>query len=333
LCSERDYEDEAFEGRVARYPFDDHNAPKFEIIMAFCVDVEQWIAQSPNNVAVIHCKAGKGRTGVMICSYLTYTGKYTAMESLKFYGQKRTYDDQGVTIPSQRRYVHYFYEYLNKKNPIKKVILKKISLQNYDTKAFIIIRLIDFEHNVLYQSNENDMVKNSNSIDVICKYDGKPLEVQGDVRIEFVKKGPVKTTDLFHFWVNTRFVNDSDGVVSLIKTDIDGIHRDTKKYHKDFKVQCLFDIVGILDHDPIQEQQEEFLRRAQASNVKIVSENQSNIPESPIEIAVSESKGGETNQYLLEVDRHSITERKITWDNIKEGNEANEAIEEEECNM
>ena len=114
LCSERGYDPAKFHNRVACYPFDDHNAPPFEMIEAFCKDVQAWIAEDPErNVAAIHCKAGKGRTGLMICAHLLYTREWeTAYEALKYYATIRTYNRKGVTIPSQIRYVHYLDQYL-----------------------------------------------------------------------------------------------------------------------------------------------------------------------------------------------------------------------------
>ena len=57
----------------------------------------------------MHCKAGKGRTGLMVSCLLVYLRVVgSADEALRFFADKRTHDGKGVTIPSQMRYVRYF---------------------------------------------------------------------------------------------------------------------------------------------------------------------------------------------------------------------------------
>ncbi|TMW68252.1 hypothetical protein Poli38472_005720 [Pythium oligandrum] len=109
LCSERNYDKEKFHNRVAEYPFDDHCPPPLALFLPFCRDVDNWLAADPENVVAIHCKAGKGRTGVMICAYMLYTGMWkTSFGAMEFFGAARSLKREGVTIPSQRRFITYF---------------------------------------------------------------------------------------------------------------------------------------------------------------------------------------------------------------------------------
>lgn len=58
--------------QVACFPFDDHNCPPLHLILAFCQSALSWLRSGMDHVVVVHCKAGMGRTGIMIASLLLF---------------------------------------------------------------------------------------------------------------------------------------------------------------------------------------------------------------------------------------------------------------------
>ncbi|CAN8278558.1 unnamed protein product [Cochlearia groenlandica] len=109
LCSERLYDASKFEGKVASFPFDDHNCPPIQLIPSFCQSAYTWLKEDIQNVVVVHCKAGMARTGLMICCLLLYLKFFpTAEEAIDYYNQKRCLDGKALVLPSQIRYVKYY---------------------------------------------------------------------------------------------------------------------------------------------------------------------------------------------------------------------------------
>ena len=109
LCNERAYDISCFGDACATFPFEDHGAPPLVLVDAFCASAGAWLARSASNVVVVHCKAGKGRTGLMACCLLLHLGiKLSAEDAIMYYNAKRTRDGRGLTVPSQRRYVRYY---------------------------------------------------------------------------------------------------------------------------------------------------------------------------------------------------------------------------------
>lgn len=114
LCNERQYDISAFQGACATFPFDDHGCPPIEMVVAFCQSAKSWLLGGLDHVVAIHCKAGKGRTGLMSCCLLMHLGwQTTAEKAIDFYNCRRTKDGRGLTQPSQRRYVRYYEKYLH----------------------------------------------------------------------------------------------------------------------------------------------------------------------------------------------------------------------------
>ncbi|RYG57040.1 hypothetical protein EON66_01395 [archaeon] len=72
--SERAYDGACFGHRMFESGFPDHFAPPVSLCWQICRTMDAWLSASPDHVAVVHCLAGKGRTGAIIACYLLFSG-------------------------------------------------------------------------------------------------------------------------------------------------------------------------------------------------------------------------------------------------------------------
>ncbi|EAY15723.1 phosphatidylinositol-3,4,5-trisphosphate 3-phosphatase, putative [Trichomonas vaginalis G3] len=240
LCSERSYDKSAFDGRVNCYPFEDHNPPKFDMIRQFCNHAKEFLDKDPLNIVVVHCKAGKGRTGVMIGALLVHIRRFPhASEALQFYGRKRTHDNKGVTIPSQRRYVFYYEQFLQLGLPLQdpfvasparvtKVVFKNVPKKFFTRSLHIIFKSIPGDPKVEINSNDLKIVPDKDHEHKTLTFDfGDKLPMySGDFRIAAVKGG----TNIWYMWFNSQFILPEE---EFTKPDIDKIFKD-KTFPDDF---------------------------------------------------------------------------------------------------
>ncbi|KAG9241663.1 hypothetical protein BJ878DRAFT_536394 [Calycina marina] len=118
------YPDEEVYGRVFHYPWPDHHPPPFRVVGMAMAGMKRWLSgldgdsteeEKKKRVVVVHCKAGKGRSGTMACSYLISECGWKAQDALDRFTERRMRPGfgQGVSIPSQLRYVGYVDRWTN----------------------------------------------------------------------------------------------------------------------------------------------------------------------------------------------------------------------------
>merc|ERR1719422_250111 len=109
LVSEREADFSDLFPRVEYFPFGDHNPCPLDLLLPLCQNIHAYLGADPANVVAIHCKAGKGRTGLVVSAYLLHANlARDADDALQIFAAGRTHNSQGVTIPSQIRYVRYY---------------------------------------------------------------------------------------------------------------------------------------------------------------------------------------------------------------------------------
>jgi phosphatidylinositol-3,4,5-trisphosphate 3-phosphatase/dual-specificity protein phosphatase PTEN len=246
LCAERDYDHSKFHGRVSRYPFEDHNAPPINLIVQCCADIHQWLAEDENHVVGINCKAGKGRTGLIICCYLMHSKVVLdSDEAMLYYGSRRTKDGKGVTIASQQRYVRYYNQVLNMGGTPPEprlLMLKSVRLHtipDFSGDPYIII------------ISQNQQVHKSTPASVTKKAATHDMEVghpvHGDVKIQFCVKKGRNHQNTCHFWFSTAFVPADTNRIEMQKSEIDVANKDKKNAHfkADFRIEAFFEVIDV----------------------------------------------------------------------------------------
>jgi protein-tyrosine phosphatase len=126
------YPDSEVYNRIHHFPWPDHHPPPFAIIPALMASMRNWVQGEgldgtvtgksdqtrQRRVAVVHCKAGKGRSGTAACSYLISEEGWNRADALQRFTDRRMRVGfgNGVSIPSQLRWVGYVDRWTNQMN-------------------------------------------------------------------------------------------------------------------------------------------------------------------------------------------------------------------------
>lgn len=94
---------------ICRKGWLDHCPPPFLLLQEIIDDMNLHISQSENNVAILHCRMGKGRSGTISIAYMMKYMNCPFEEAKELFMEKRFRMglSKGVTINSQIRYIRY----------------------------------------------------------------------------------------------------------------------------------------------------------------------------------------------------------------------------------
>lgn len=109
------YPDSEVYNRIHHFPWPDHHPPPFAIIPPLMASMRNWLMEGDRRVAVVHCKAGKGRSGTVTTAYLISQEGWDKDDALARFTERRMRQGfgNGVSIPSQLRWVDYVDRWTN----------------------------------------------------------------------------------------------------------------------------------------------------------------------------------------------------------------------------
>jgi phosphatidylinositol-3,4,5-trisphosphate 3-phosphatase/dual-specificity protein phosphatase PTEN len=247
------YDYKKFDNKVFDYPWQDHYPPPIELLFKACEEIHNWLYLHEKNVVIVHCRAGKGRTGTLICCYLMYCQRlFHPDDALNYYKHKRFSVGGGVTQPSQKRYVRYFSEifdgHIKSPNILQLRYIKMFTAPHMASNSCRpIIELMSNKqkvfHNkkanrdnqcVLYNNTEEKKVHElalANSEVMLC----------GDVDCFLTHWGRLKIKKICRFSFNTAF-HEPETSLELKKDQLDpDTFKNNKKVDDDFSIEISFD--------------------------------------------------------------------------------------------
>jgi len=232
--SERTYDTAEFENQVEYLGWSDHHPPTLENLMQCIQTIDSWLNADPENVAGVHCMAGRGRTGTVIAAYLVHTRVYDNAESaLRFFAVRRSASEEGVQVPSQKRYVKYIQDIVKETVPLspdckilklKCIILKPVPKCNINGECTPIIQVLCMSpHAHVLYSNEGAELKTFKQSDTAMMIETGGVALRGDIFIRVFNEGiiPLLTDrSLLRFGFHTSFV--SNFFLDFNKGELDG---------------------------------------------------------------------------------------------------------------
>jgi len=276
LCSERRYDLQGIFPEVEYFPFDDHNPCPFEMLVLLLDNITEYLERNERNVVAVHCKAGKGRTGLVVSALLLHLGlSGSALEAMHMFGERRTHNGQGVTIPSQIRYVQYYARLLRARNwegggfaprvddlKLPKAIFKLNGIRMMTLPQIGTSRVTPYFK--VYQARFDPVLGTWQTHCVFClrraaaaagrelkafDFDARSIDLNcsnfnvlfaGDILIKIYASSKMQVGKrLCQVWFNTSFVRGGRRLLQFGKERVDVAHKDHKcrYFNRDFALQ------------------------------------------------------------------------------------------------
>ncbi|QSL64065.1 hypothetical protein MERGE_000220 [Pneumocystis wakefieldiae] len=200
--------------KVFHYPFPDHEPPPFRIIPEILDSMSKYMNAFDDNVVVLHCKAGKGRSGTIACSYLISEEKLTAESALSKFTEARIQKghSSGITILSQKRYIFYVEKWVSmgKRYEELDIIISQIEVFSDNKKIGCKIYGYNDDNRIecLYAFLPPEIVVNDSTIVFTPTIKFISRE---DICVEIYRQSRFKKNVLkAHCWFNVFFERDAD---------------------------------------------------------------------------------------------------------------------------
>lgn len=259
LCAEKTYDGANFGGRVEHMPFLDHNPPTLRQLKNFISQATRWCQQKRNNVVAVHCKGGKGRTGVVVACWLLADAfndgsKMTVEQAVEVFTKRRTMSEegppQGPTCASQLRYIEYFERALLGGVPNRLIRITSVRMKTVPIRDKVVTYRpylkISCGGRVVYAGfpNKKECYACGSADEVVLDLRDAEVIVKEDFKMEMFHGKPNRALDeqkladkaTFFLCLHTGLVGMSP--VSFEKSDVDGPHKDAscKRFRAEFKI-------------------------------------------------------------------------------------------------
>lgn len=322
--SERKYDTLNFHGRVVEAGWPDHQAPPFMTLIEVLKCIDSWLKIDPENVIVVHCLAGRGRTGTIICCYMLYAGIFETMDQCaKHYAEKRSSTGQGVTQPSQLRYMYYVDKILNHGLKLEPKSIKITSLSLHYTPLFSDQLFTPVIHFYKYTRNKEEFLFSTSNSKSPVSYNQRKVnltipikdveKIRGDILIKIFNftKGLLsrKLETIARIIFNTGLIEPGTNTLSFTKKEMDIARKDSRLNEK-FALKINFDVHYEEEDFEIKIFEswlsQAYIKRKEANENLIINENNIEVKDNEVSV--------ESDLTIKEENKLTITESKKVFD-------------------
>lgn len=256
--TENAYDGAPFGGNVRHMGWLDHHAPPLLVLIEVITSMHEFLSADAKNIVVVHCKAGRGRTGTVISSYLLYERTFsTARDAIDFFNVRRSETGRGVEGPAQTRAVQYIGMWLNEKvsqsslfKPptlvLKRFIMfpvPKLGLRKSCEPYIELWQNAQRSEELGATWNSSDTKRYHAESSIYMGLEVPRVALSGDIKVRVFNKSLISKSLLFSFYFHTAMLPADESYLDLTLDELDGDLKNNSAFTPNFTLRLLFERV------------------------------------------------------------------------------------------